>query len=351
VDIPPVHYTTTRDGVSIAFTVLGGGPARVFVFPLIPPITFGGALGDDVMGPIARAYRPDIAKYYFDQRGLGLSGEWVGEATMDDLLLDLEAVVMAAGPPVGLDGGISAEFLTVPFAAAHPEKVRWLTMFRPSLDGASFIARMQRYAPLIDSAPDAFVDVLLRNVSRYAEGTGWSDWSRASRAHASSGAIRRRLDAIAPIELRPLLPLVTCPSVVYTWPGPGRDQSHEFAAHLRCSTLLVLPDAARVTGEATARTWAAIDAAYRQMGLEYGDARPECEEPLSARELEVLSLIAAGRNTREIADLLMVSIRTVESHVDHIYQKTGTHSRAQAAGYAIRHGLDPADRYLPPAVQ
>ncbi|HLZ71294.1 MAG TPA: LuxR C-terminal-related transcriptional regulator [Dehalococcoidia bacterium] len=60
---------------------------------------------------------------------------------------------------------------------------------------------------------------------------------------------------------------------------------------------------------------------------------------LTAREVEVLRLIAAGKSTREIARTLVISDGTVERHVTNLYTKIGAHSRAEAAAYAFRHGL------------
>jgi DNA-binding NarL/FixJ family response regulator len=60
---------------------------------------------------------------------------------------------------------------------------------------------------------------------------------------------------------------------------------------------------------------------------------------LSAREVEVLRLIAAGRSNRDIAAMLVISRNTVERHVNHIFTKTGAANRVEAAAYAYRHGL------------
>ncbi|GFG53148.1 helix-turn-helix transcriptional regulator [Mycolicibacterium agri] len=60
---------------------------------------------------------------------------------------------------------------------------------------------------------------------------------------------------------------------------------------------------------------------------------------LSARELEVLAHLAAGRSNREIADLLVVSPHTVARHVEHIYAKLGVSNRTAAAAYAYQHHL------------
>jgi DNA-binding CsgD family transcriptional regulator/pimeloyl-ACP methyl ester carboxylesterase len=60
---------------------------------------------------------------------------------------------------------------------------------------------------------------------------------------------------------------------------------------------------------------------------------------LSAREAEVLRLLAAGRSNQQIADELVISLNTVRRHVSNIFDKTGAANRAQATAYAHRHGL------------
>jgi len=62
-------------------------------------------------------------------------------------------------------------------------------------------------------------------------------------------------------------------------------------------------------------------------------------DDLSARELEVLRLIALGHTNSEIAGQLFLSVRTVESHRAHIQQKTQRGSRAELVAYAREHDL------------
>jgi DNA-binding NarL/FixJ family response regulator len=69
------------------------------------------------------------------------------------------------------------------------------------------------------------------------------------------------------------------------------------------------------------------------------DALPAGEAGLSARETEVLSLIAKGFSFAEIARLLLVSPHTVTTHVKNIYQKLAVHSRGEAVYEASRMGL------------
>jgi DNA-binding CsgD family transcriptional regulator len=68
-------------------------------------------------------------------------------------------------------------------------------------------------------------------------------------------------------------------------------------------------------------------------------ARSVFPDRLSAREVEVLRLLAAGKGNREIAEALVISPNTVERHINHIFAKTGVANRVEAATYAHRHGL------------
>jgi DNA-binding NarL/FixJ family response regulator len=64
---------------------------------------------------------------------------------------------------------------------------------------------------------------------------------------------------------------------------------------------------------------------------------------LSAREREVLQLLAEGKSTREIADRLNLSIKTVETHRQHVMDKLDIHTIAELTRFAIREGLSPLD--------
>jgi DNA-binding NarL/FixJ family response regulator len=72
-------------------------------------------------------------------------------------------------------------------------------------------------------------------------------------------------------------------------------------------------------------------------------ARPVAPSPLTARETEVIGLLAGGFDSREIAAALVISPKTVTSHVQRILSKLGVHNRAQAVARAFADGLLPAD--------
>jgi DNA-binding CsgD family transcriptional regulator len=86
---------------------------------------------------------------------------------------------------------------------------------------------------------------------------------------------------------------------------------------------------------------AEIDALVESIDIET-PSRPVPANPfgLSRREQEVLQLVAQGHSNRVIADRLSLSQRTVERHVYNILARLDLDSRAAAAAFAVRHGLD-----------
>ena len=71
-----------------------------------------------------------------------------------------------------------------------------------------------------------------------------------------------------------------------------------------------------------------------------GDEKPVAAQPrLTDREMEVLRLVAKGRNNRDIAKELFISENTVKNHIRNILEKLHLHSRMQAVVYAVREKL------------
>ena len=82
----------------------------------------------------------------------------------------------------------------------------------------------------------------------------------------------------------------------------------------------------------------AVDAVLACAGQQ-PDRRPTGPAGLTAREMEVLAVLARGATNRQIADRLGITVKTAGNHVERIYAKTGVGTRATATLFAMQHGL------------
>jgi DNA-binding NarL/FixJ family response regulator len=95
-------------------------------------------------------------------------------------------------------------------------------------------------------------------------------------------------------------------------------------------------DAAALDIDAARHAFLELGAALDLKSLE---PLPRTSSPLTAREIEVLRLVATGRTNRAIADALGISEKTVARHLSNIFTKLGLSTRAAATAYAYQHGL------------
>jgi DNA-binding CsgD family transcriptional regulator len=96
---------------------------------------------------------------------------------------------------------------------------------------------------------------------------------------------------------------------------------------------------------------AAVDAVLEAAGHRVPRRREGLAGPaaLTAREVEVLVLLARGLPNRQIAERLVITPKTAGNHVEHIYAKIDASSRAAAAMFAVQHGLLPEETLAAPA--
>ncbi len=93
-----------------------------------------------------------------------------------------------------------------------------------------------------------------------------------------------------------------------------------------------LASAGKLDGDAVSSVLAAA-------GHHVRSGRKEMVAGLSEREVEVLRLLARGQTMKQIAGQLVISEKTVDSHVQHIYNKIGVSTRAGATLFAMEHRL------------
>jgi DNA-binding NarL/FixJ family response regulator len=113
------------------------------------------------------------------------------------------------------------------------------------------------------------------------------------------------------------------------------------AALCEARTLLVPLEARPALARADAITASVTDLPPARSAGTTALAPPVAPHPagLTAREVEVLRLVAAGQSSREMAAALCRSERTVERHIENIYRKIAARNRADATVFALRHQL------------
>ena len=167
-------------------------------------------------------------------------------------------------------------------------------------------------------------DQLLRRVPYTAALAG-----RAAAAHErlDGSGYHRRLTAAQLDETQRVIAAADCyQAMTSDRPHRGALAPDDAAAELRA-----MARAGRLDAEAVERVLAA--AGHRRA------ARPPLPAGLTAREIEVLRLLALGLSTRKIADRLVITPKTADHHIQHIYTKIGVSTRGAAALFAIEHGV------------
>ena len=106
------------------------------------------------------------------------------------------------------------------------------------------------------------------------------------------------------------------------------------AVHQASQGNYVLNDA--VLGKPQVATWLLNQ--FEQMQVTGGEDSEVAFQPLSTREMEILSCITRGQSNKEIAQQLKISRQTVKNHMTSILRKLAVNDRTQAAVYALRRG-------------
>ena len=133
-----IRFCTTKDGVRLAYSMLGHGP------PLVKAANWLGHLQFDLDSPIFRHWTRELSRYNeyvrYDDRGCGLSDRVVKSSTFQDWVHDLETVVDSAGlDKFALLGISQGGAVSIAYAARHPHRVSHLILYGASALGWSKI--------------------------------------------------------------------------------------------------------------------------------------------------------------------------------------------------------------------
>lgn len=107
----------------------------------------------------------------------------------------------------------------------------------------------------------------------------------------------------------------------------------------RTRMLLAHTYAACEDSDTARREEAAAQACFDRLGVRPAEAGSAAPGGLTAREVEVVRLLASGKSNREIAEALVLSPKTVARHLSNIFAKTGSATRSAATAYAYDNGL------------
>lgn len=332
-------------GRRVAYTATGTGP------PLVAPAWWISHLELDRADPAFRDLWDSVAEGFrlvrYDRPGVGMSDREVRE---DDLTLDGELALLRAVidgtdlDRVTLVGGSSGSSAAIAYAARHPDRVERLLLYGAYADGPSITPPDVREAVLatVRSHWGLGSRMLADLFVGDADAAERERLARYQRAAASPEVAAALLESVYRTDVRADAAAVCAPTLVVHRRG-DRAIPYRLGRELAAT----IPDATLIPLEGTAHfPWAgdrqSVARALRSVLAPPPPARPVGEPAsvrLSAREREVLRLVADGLSDREIAEQLVLSRHTVHRHVANIRHKLGRGSRSAAVAEAARLGL------------
>ena len=354
-----VHFTSSFDGVRLAYGVAGSGSALVRVPTWISHVEH------DWQSPVMRHLVAEMAARHklvsYDCRGVGMSQRDVSDMSFEAWIRDLEAVVDAAGLQRFALWGISgAPAVAIGYAARHPERVTHLVLCggfcrgRLQRDASTATAEKARVMQeLIEQGwgteEPAFRQVFTSLLVPGGTAQQWRWFTEMMRKAASPQTALRMLRLWQTLDVRDLACKVQCPTLVL---HARHDQIVPFEEGKLMASLIPGSEFATLDSEnhvilEDEPAWAQLRDALRR----FLPVREIAEQPdqdaqigeLTEREREMLELIARGLGNDEIARRLALSPKTVRNHVTNVFDKLGVATRAQAivkareAGFGIRH--------------
>lgn len=336
----PVHLVRTQDGVCLAWARTGTGPA------LVKAANWMTHLRDDVDSPVWRHWVRFFTDHYsmlrFDERGCGLSDREVADVSEAHWLSDLECVMDAAHvrPPVVLLGISQGSAAAIRYAIKHPERVSHLVLYggyargwarRSDADAQHFRAVLEMVRLGWGNDNPVFRQAF---TARFLPGGTHEqlDWyNDLCRKTVAPDMAVRLLGERAHADITALLAQVRVPTLVL---HARHDEVVPFSEGRLLAT--GIPGAQFVELESRNHVLLAQEPAWRefqQAVLEFTGRSAEAAaapEALTARERQVLQLLATGLANVEIGARLAISEKTVRNQLSSIYRKMGVASRSQA---------------------
>jgi pimeloyl-ACP methyl ester carboxylesterase/DNA-binding CsgD family transcriptional regulator len=330
-----VRYCTSADGVRIAYAVEGSGPPLLYIGLFTYTVDF--PRDPSILG-LRLGLTEECTTVGFDRRGVGLSQRDIPELTLASSIADVEAVVSATGMDrFDMIGAYDGAHLALAYYVRHPEKVRRMVLIGLCRSAAAVMANvagglLEYVRTNWDSALLALAAIALRN----APGEPLPSLIDAYRRALSQEAALKYLEFTATLDSTDLLGQITVPTLVLHW----RDDATVPLAEGREAAAMI-PGSRFVTAEGQGPPWVGGPFLETIVGFlrETDETKRDLPAGMTGREAEILALLATGRSNSQIAERLSISARTAERHIQNIYLKTGTHNRAEATAYAVKHGI------------
>jgi DNA-binding CsgD family transcriptional regulator/pimeloyl-ACP methyl ester carboxylesterase len=344
--VPDLRYARTSDGVTIAYQVFGRGPAVVW----LPSLS--NLLAQWRVPLLRDAYRHlagSMTVVLYDGRGTGSSDRRVDpeDLGVEAHLRDLHAVLAAAGlETAALLGYYHSVATAIAFAADHPRRVTRMVLFGGAarMRDAMSPAQTQALLSLVEQDWDLFADAAAQAWLGWGSGESGRLVAEAFRTAATPTVARAWFAAAEAIDVTACLPRVLAPTLVLHRQGARQipvEVSRRLAAALPHGRLLELPGSSPTLFFEDARGDLDLVTSFLSTGrISLPAAKPATRGGgITAREMDVLRLLAAGDSNAEIARSLGITVHTVERHAANLYRKIGARGRADAAAYALRRGL------------
>jgi pimeloyl-ACP methyl ester carboxylesterase/DNA-binding CsgD family transcriptional regulator len=331
-DAPPVQYVKTSDGYNIAYTDVGDG--RPFVFMPMRRNHIQLAWEESPTAEWLEGLASRFRLIQYDSRGQGLSTRNVSDDFLPrDYLTDLETLVDHLQlHSFTLMAHALFGHVAVRYTVASPRRVRALVLcaVRPSMPTIRWLemARQNWRLFLFQQVGGAALTADERDkaMRRLEQTTTQKDFVTSTGAFLNS-------------TIEPALSQIEVPTLVLhprDFPVFGEEESIKVAYTVPGARMVPI-EGATAPGDA-AQGLAAIDRFMQELPITPETSKP-VDNLLSAREAEVLRLIAVGKSNPQIADELVISLNTVQRHVSNILTKTGAANRTEAALYARERGL------------
>jgi DNA-binding SARP family transcriptional activator/pimeloyl-ACP methyl ester carboxylesterase len=221
-DVPrsPVRYAVSRDGVHVAYQIVGDGPIDVLAIPGF--VSHLHMWWDAPTDLLVRRLASFSRLILFDKRGMGLSDR-PPDIDVEQWVDDANAVLDAAGSERAVVLGISAGAPTAAlFAASHPERTRALIMhggYARFLAGDDYElgygrSGVESFISHMEANWGTGVGLSLLAPSRSTDPAAREYWARCQTTSASPSAAAAFLRALAEIDVRHALPTITAPTLI-----------------------------------------------------------------------------------------------------------------------------------------